>query len=125
MVGSGYKIFDPMNGQFVNENNSDMKNHKSSFETVEDIEKILLNLLNARESSKIGLQTFLDNPELIQSDVSWLKYVVDAYENIKKIDMQLVNTQAKWVTHKKMAGEDANGNAKFAPHVFKVNDGRF
>ena len=112
MVGN--EISHPMSGQC--ENDPDVNKTKSSHETVEDIGKILSNLLEIRTSYERGIQDSIDESVLLKSDVSRLKYVVETYEALKNIDKKLVITHAKWIEKKSMVGEDV----KYSPKAFNA-----
>ena len=100
----------------MSEQRDDNKNvMKSSDEAVEDIEKLLLSLLETGADHEMKIEILLENPKVSESDVLRLKYTIEAYENLKKIDSQLIDTHTKWVTNKKIAGEDVDEHEKFAP----------
>ena len=75
---------------------------KSSDEAVEDIEQMLLSLLETGADYEKNVKILLENPEVLEDDVTRLKYAIEAYENLKKIDSQLVDTHTKWVAIKKI-----------------------
>ena len=86
---------------------------------MEDIENLLLSLLEIGADQEMKIEILLENPEVLEDDVPRLKYAIEAYENLKKIDSQLVDTHTKWVTNKKIVGEDVDEHEKFAPEIFE------
>ena len=104
--------------EHIDDNDALDKNmKKSSDEAVEDIEQLLLSLLETGADYEKNVKILLENPEVLEDDVPRLKYAIEAYENLKKIDSQLVDTHTKWVAIKKIVGEDVDEHEKFAPEI--------
>ena len=104
MVGFEQSL--PMSEQIDDNDALDKNMKKSSDEVVEDIEQLLLSLLETGAEFEKNIKILLENPEVLEDDVPRLKYAIEAYENLKKIDSQLVDSHTKWVAIKKIVGED-------------------
>ena len=80
MVGFEQSL--PMSEQ-INDNDAlDKTMKKSSDEAVEDIEKLLLSLLETGAVHEMNIGIILENSKVLEDDVPWLKYAIEAYENL-------------------------------------------
>ena len=72
---------------------------KSSHDTVEDIEKTLVNLLEIGARHETCLKSLLESHELSKGDVN---NVIETYEALKDIENHLVKIHSKWVDYEEI-----------------------
>ena len=115
----GFKKSLPMSEQSEDKDALNKNLMKSSHQAVEVNEKFLLSLLETGADHEMKIEILLENSKVLEDDIPWLKYAIEAYKDLKKIDCQLIDTHTKWATNKKIAGEDVAEHEKFAPEIFE------
>ena len=89
--------------------------------TIEDLEKILSDLLARRKEHQLVLVRFSKKEVLTRADTERLNVVVKAYEAVIDIDAQICEAQSKWMNLKELKGEDHGdheySDVKFDPKM--------
>ena len=89
-------------------NNAIENKMEDALETQESLEKLLGELFEKRSKYESIVKFFLATRKPIQSDITQLKYIVEAYNSLETIDSQLCLAQLKWLGKNAKTYEELN-----------------